>query len=74
MRVRERARVRARVRVRVRVLPVTAHGPVNNPGDDLPTLLLWSVPLLYAASAAVFVYAGEVEGGNVQLRPGGDRD
>lgn len=45
-------------------------------GTDLPTLLLWSVPLLYAASAAVFVYAGEVEGGCVQLRPleDGDRE
>ena len=42
-------------------------------GADLPTLLLWSVPLLYAASAAVFVYAGEVEGGSHQIKPGADR-
>jgi hypothetical protein len=31
------------------------------------------VPLLYAASAAGFVYAGEVEGGSHQIKPGADR-
>ena len=40
-----------------------------NLGPDLRTLLLWSVPLLYAASAAVFVVAGETTGGAYELRP-----
>jgi len=31
------------------------------------------VPLLYGASAALFVYAGEVEGGSHQIKLGADR-
>ena len=38
-------------------------------GPDLRELLLWSVPVLYAASAAVFVVAGETRGGSYELRP-----
>ena len=38
----------------------------GTPGTDLTTLLLWSVPFFYAASAATFVYAGQSDG----LRPG----
>ena len=42
--------------------PAALGAAVANGDADLPTLLLWSVPLLYAASAAVFVYAGEADG------------
>ena len=49
------------------LLLLLAQGQASGtPGTDLTTLLLWSVPFFYAASAATFVYAGQSDG----LRPG----